>query len=209
MTSRLVLVAMLLAVPALWAQEGRPAAPNPGDAGPILVPRNSQAPRSEQDEDGKVFSSSKQTKIDIETPGTGPGSTASRDVNELRPFDPHQADKDMEVAAYYFKQKNYCGALDRFYSALYYDSHFAEAAFRLAETYEKLGDFADARKHYQQYLDIWARGPLAADAQKKLADLKQAPDGHLPECGLLPPDATAGGAEEKPTPAGTDLTPPK
>lgn len=208
MIFRLVVLAMLLEAPVLWAQEGRPSAPNPGDAGPILVPRNSRAPRSQQDAGGKVFSSSKQTKIDIGTPGSSP-LNSSGDVNEMRPFDPHQADKDMEVAAYYFKQKNYCGALDRYYSALYYDSRFAEAAFRLAETYEKLGDFADARRHYQQYLDIWARGPLAPDAQKKLADLKQAPDGHLPECGLLPPDATAGGATETPRPAGTDLTLPK
>lgn len=197
-----VMVALLCLAAGAWAQEGQ-------DAGPILVPRNNP-PRSEQG-DQPDYSSSKQTKIDLSAPGSAanPLEPDQSGINEMRPFNPHQADKDMEVGKYYFKDKNYCAALNRFYSALYYDSRYAEAAFRLAETYEKLGDFADARKNYQRYLDIWARGPLAGDAEKKLADLKAAPDGHLPDCGLIPPTATAGGATEKPTPAGADLGPPR
>jgi len=197
-----VLGVLLCLVAGAWAQEGQ-------DAGPILKPL--QAPPRAEQSGQPEFSSSKQTKINLDAPGTqaNPLEPVQSAVNELRPFNPHQADKDMEVGKFYFKDKNYCAAMNRFYSALYYDSRYAEAAFRLAETYEKLGDFADARKNYQRYLDIWARGPLAADAEKKLADLKSAPDGQVPDCALLPPTATAGGATEKPTPAGTDLGPPK
>lgn len=202
MTRISVLLILLVGLTCLWAQDSQP-------------PSSSTAPPRSDDKAAAqppAYSSSKDTKIDL---GPPPGQRDPLDappdtgVTEMRPFNPHQADKDVEVGTYYFKQKNYCGALNRFYSALYYDSRDAIAAFRLAETYEKLGDIADARKHYQQYLDIWAKGPLAPDAQKKLAELNNAPDGEVPECGLLPPDTMSKGPAEKPNPAGTDLPVPK
>ena len=56
-------------------------------------------------------SSSKSTIIDISPPvgdvQEHPESEAAHEsVNELKPWDPHRAAKDIEVGEYYFKRKN-------------------------------------------------------------------------------------------------------
>src|SRR5258708_29498523 len=45
---------------------------------------------------------------------------ANNDVQELLPYDPHKAAKDVEVGEYYLKHKNYRAALERFNHALLY-----------------------------------------------------------------------------------------
>ena len=70
-------------------------------------------------------SSSKATIIDISPPvgdvQEHPESEAAHEsVNELKPWDPHRAAKDIEVGEYYFKRKNYRGAESRFRDALLY-----------------------------------------------------------------------------------------
>ena len=128
-------------------------------------------------------SSSRDTRIDISPPKNDakdhPFSKAAvadmtadepdtTDVQEFHPWNPLKAMKDVEVGDFYFKRKNYKAALERYKEALYYKDNDAMASFRLAQCQEKLGDKAEARKYYVQYLKILPEGPLAKEAQTSL-----------------------------------------
>jgi len=128
------------------------------------VPRSQPTPRSDAGE-----SSSRDTKVDLAPPGEV--SAAPADVQELRPYDPHKAEKDIEIGDFYFKRKNYAAAESRYAGALLWKPNDAVATFRLAEAQEKLGKIADARKNYQGYLKILPQGEFADKAQKALARL--------------------------------------
>jgi tetratricopeptide (TPR) repeat protein len=93
-------------------------------------------------------------------------------VQEFRVWNPHKAEKDVEVGDFYFKRKNYRAALDRYREALYYKYDDAIAMFRLGVCQEKLGEGEEARKAYQAYLKILPHGPFANEAQQGLERLK-------------------------------------
>ena len=130
------------------------------------------------------MSSSTDTRIDISPPKDDiknhPNSTVPSidsddtpsDTEELHPWDPHKAAKDIEVGDYYFKRKNYKGALERYKDALVYKPNDAVANFRLAECEEAMGNPSDAVQHYEAYLKILPEGPFAADAKKALDHLR-------------------------------------
>ena len=131
-------------------------------------------------------SSSKDTRIDLAPPKDdvknhpnssvaivdSEGSSDDSDVEEMHAWDPHKAAKDIEVGDYYFKRKNYRGALERYKDALTYKPNDALANFRLAECEEKMNNPGDAVQHYEAYLKILPEGPFAAEAQKGLERLK-------------------------------------
>jgi tetratricopeptide (TPR) repeat protein len=135
-------------------------------------------------------SSSRDTRIDISAPKNDakshPGSQAAVEdldipenidvsgVQEFHPWNPLKALKNIEVGDFYFKRKNYKAALERYKEALYYKDGDALASFRLAVCQEKLGDKADARKYYEQYLKILPEGPFAKDAHTSLDRLAKA-----------------------------------
>jgi tetratricopeptide (TPR) repeat protein len=132
-------------------------------------------------------SSSRDTRIDLSAPTNDakdhPFSGAAisdaeetdtpdiSDVQEMHPWDPHKALKDIEVGDFYFKRKNYKAAMDRYREALVYKDNDAIANFRLAQCLEKFNQPAEARQHYQQYLKILPHGQLSEDAQKAIARL--------------------------------------
>ncbi len=93
-------------------------------------------------------------------------------VQEFKPWNPHKAEKDVEVGDFYFKRKNYRAALDRYREALIYKNDDAVATFRLAVCEEKLGNDEEARKAYDAYLKILPHGPFAGEAQQGLSRLK-------------------------------------
>jgi len=127
-------------------------------------------------------SSSKDTRVDLSPPKNDQKNhpmsstkiddddTAS-DVQEMHPWDPHKAAKDVEVGDYYFKKKNYKAAIARYQDALVYKPNDAVAQFRLAESLDKTGKSDEAVQHYQEYLKILPHGPYAEDAQKALTKL--------------------------------------
>ena len=129
-------------------------------------------------------SSSKDTRVDLSPPANDqknhPQSGAAMvdaedsasDVQEMHPWDPHKAAKDVEVGDFYFKRKNYKAALERYKDALIYKPNDAVANFRLAECLEKTGSPSDAVTYYREYLKILPHGPLAPDAEKELERLK-------------------------------------
>jgi tetratricopeptide (TPR) repeat protein len=128
-------------------------------------------------------SSSRDTRIDLSPPkddaknhpmsSTNPDAEdeTPSDVGEMHPWDPHKAAKDVEVGDFYFRRKNYKGAIERYRHALIYKQNDAIAHFRLAESLDKTGESGEAIEHYKEYLKILPHGPNAEDAQKALARL--------------------------------------
>lgn len=121
-------------------------------------------------------SSSKQTQIDLSPP---PDDAAKHpnsdipDVSEMHTWNPHKAQKDVEVGEFYFKRKNYRAAEDRFREALEYKPGDAVATYRLAESLDALGQYPEAIKNYQEYLKIPSNEKFAPDAKKALARLEK------------------------------------
>lgn len=136
---------------------------------------------------GSQESSSRDTRVDTTPPKDDaknhPNSSAAvadleagevtSDVQEFHPWNPMKANKDIQIGDFYFKRRNYKAALDRYKEALYYKNNDAAASFRVAECEEKLGDRAEARKYFEQYLKILPEGPLAKDAHAQLAKLEK------------------------------------
>lgn len=102
---------------------------------------------------------------------SGSGGGAVDGVQELLPFDPHKAAKDVEVGQFYLKRKNYRAALDRFNEALLYKPRDAEATYGLAQTQEKMNLIDLAYRSYQSYLEIFPGGPYAKDCQDSMKRL--------------------------------------
>ncbi len=178
MRSLLLSAAFLFIASATWAQMEQVPASDSG-------PGQSQAPpRYERDKEAGE-SSSRDTKIDISPPKddaknhpnsdiSSPDATedANGEVQELHPWDPHKAAKDLEVGDFYYKKKNYRAALARYQDALIWKNNFADANFRMAQCYEKLNNPDEASAHYQEYLKILPHGPFSAEAQQAVARLK-------------------------------------
>ena len=121
-------------------------------------------------------SSSKQTQIDISPPkddiAKHPNSDVG-DVTEMHGWNPHKAQKDVEVGEFYLKRKNYRAAEDRFREALTYKPGDVVATYRLAEVLDDEKQYDEAIKEYQEYLKIDSSGNFKSAAQKALARLEQ------------------------------------
>jgi tetratricopeptide (TPR) repeat protein len=146
--------------------------------------QNQPPPRSDRDSEAGE-SSSRDNRIDLSPPkddakdhpnSSAPeadtGEDTSGEVQELHPYDPHRALKDLEVGDFYFKKKNYRAALDRYREALFYKPNDALSNFRMAQALEKLNQSDDAVEHYEAYLKVLPNGPLSEEAKKALGKLK-------------------------------------
>src|SRR5437868_1635478 len=145
---------------------------------PTIKPRrepspstNSRKPQQEQEQqpngDTSGMSSSKSTKGDLSAPAGDanehPGSDVSN-TTETHPWNPHRADKDVEVGDYHFKNKNYRAAESRYREALYFQDNNAAAMFGLAATLEKENKRDEAVQFYTQYLKTLPGGVKAPQA---------------------------------------------
>jgi tetratricopeptide (TPR) repeat protein len=146
-----------------------------------------QASRQDEKEENAARateeSSSKDTRVDLSPPkddeknhpmsaaAVSDAQEAPSDVQELHPWDPHKAAKDVEVGDYYFKRKNYKAAIERYKHALIYKQDDAIATYRLAVSLDKTGNSSEAVTYYQGYLKILPHGTYAADAQKAISRL--------------------------------------
>ena len=169
---------------------------------PSKIPPNQPPPRSDQGSAGEPVlktrpgdgpqSSSKDTPPDLSPPQNDAKDHPDSDsalheaedaaglyegdeiggVQEFKVWNPHKAEKDVEVGDFYFKRKNYRAALDRYREALYYKYDDAVAMFRLGVCQEKIGEGEEARKAYESYLRILPHGPFANEAHQGLERLK-------------------------------------
>ncbi|MGH9501072.1 MAG: tetratricopeptide repeat protein [Terriglobales bacterium] len=147
-------------------------------------PASEAPPRSDQPDlkAGPGESSSRDTRIDLSPPKDDDknrpksGTDANEedepsDVHELHPFNPYRSAKDVEVGDFYYKRKNYAGALARYQDAVAFKENDAVANFRMALCYEKLNQPEEAIAHFKEYLRILPQGPLSKPARKALAKL--------------------------------------
>lgn len=176
---RTLIFVLVLSLP-LCAQEG----PQPQPDSKVTVPKKkSQPPRSEPQPEEKQasnslegdegFSSSKDYVIDLSPPA---GSRRAEDeelsdVNELKPWNPHRAAKNIEVGDYYFKRKNYRAAESRYREALEYKPNDAIATFRLGQVLDRTKRGSEALEYYQAYLKILPEGEFSQDCHKAIARL--------------------------------------
>jgi len=166
MTSFRCLAVSLVCLAAVCAAQEPSAADNPdrNREAQESSSRDTRIDISPPKDDAKNHPYSKEAVADIE-------AEAQPDVQEFHPWNPMKALKDVEVGDYYFKRKNYKAALDRYKEALYWKENDAVASFRLAQCQEKMGDKDEARKYYEQYLQILPEGPFAKEAQASIARL--------------------------------------
>jgi Flp pilus assembly protein TadD len=80
--------------------------------------------------------------------------------------------KDMEIGGYYFRNKNYRGAMFRLRHALDSKPGEPEATLGLAEALNRLGNRDEARETYQAYLQKQPSGTHAEQARVTLEKLK-------------------------------------
>ena len=191
-------VLLFAATTVLWAQDSsspppKPQAPDssskasrPASRNPNLEPPRSDTVNVRDLGEESGDSSSKNTQIDLSPPAddakTHPkssevledveGESGTGDINEMHPWDPHKAAKDVEVGDYYFKRKNYVGAESRYREALFYKDNDAIATYRLAVCLEKMGRPDEALTEFESYLRILPHGPQAEDARKAIERLK-------------------------------------
>lgn len=127
------------------------------------APQSSPADETDQRDQGD--SSSLDSQIDLNARPHDAGGTRAPEDAESYPYDPHRAEKDLEVGSYYLRLKNYRAALERFHDALLYKPGDAEATYGLAVTQEKLELLSQAYKSYNRYLEILPNGPRAREAK--------------------------------------------
>jgi tetratricopeptide (TPR) repeat protein len=160
-TSLFCFVAILLAAAPCLAQSSQEPS----------IPANQAPPHSESEPD---VSSSNDTRIDLSPPAGDakmhPNSDVD-DITEMHPYNPHKAEKDIEVGDFYFNLKNYRAAASRYAEALQYKPNDADATYKLGESQEKLGQKEEALASYQSYLKILPYGPKAQDAEEAIQRL--------------------------------------
>jgi tetratricopeptide (TPR) repeat protein len=90
-------------------------------------------------------------------------------------YTPPPAWKSVEIGNFYFRKKNYRGALSRYQEATHTNPDYAPAYLCLGKVYEKMGRRRLALKAYQRYLDELPSARQAAeakDAHRAIARLK-------------------------------------
>ncbi|MGA3027053.1 MAG: hypothetical protein ABSF98_20030 [Bryobacteraceae bacterium] len=86
-------------------------------------------------------------------------------------FNPMQAQKELTVGNFYFKQGKFHSAALRFEEATKWNPGLAEAWLRLGEADEKQNDAAAMRKAFEKYLELDAKSKEADSVRHKLASL--------------------------------------
>ena len=84
------------------------------------------------------------------------------------PFNPLEAENDVKVGNFYFKQGKYKAAVNRFRDATRYNPSSADAFLRLGDAEEKMGDKQAASDAYQKYLELAPDAKNAEAVKKKI-----------------------------------------
>jgi tetratricopeptide (TPR) repeat protein len=84
-------------------------------------------------------------------------------------FNPMQAQKELTVGNFYFKQGKFHSAALRFEEATKWNPGLADAWLRLGEADEKQNDTAAMRKAFEKYLELDPKSKAADSVRHKLA----------------------------------------
>ncbi len=116
-------------------------------------------------------SSSSSSSRDGHNPALDKPAEGEMEVIEMRPYNPHKAEKDVEVGDFYYKRSNYKGAISRYREALELRPAYPLATFKLADALEKDKQLEDAAIYYSEYVRQFPDGPQLAAARQALARL--------------------------------------
>jgi hypothetical protein len=89
------------------------------------------------------------------------------------PANPKRVKEDIKVARYYWNLKDWAGAYLRYKDALRFGPQNPDTLFGLAEAEAMMGKNINARKHYQEYLNVAPDGPHAQDVIRAISKLPQ------------------------------------
>ena len=92
-------------------------------------------------------------------------------TGEMHVWNPHKADKDVEVGDFHMKRRNYPAAESRYREALDFQNNNAPAMYGLAQALEKEKKNDEAVQYYALYLKTLPHGPKADDAKSALQRL--------------------------------------
>lgn len=146
---------------------------NPND--PLAFPEEQS--RHAQDTAQGVSSSTQERHARLNAPD-------EMEVVEMKPYDPHKAEKDIEVGDFYYKRLNYKAAISRYQESLQLRPGSPSVTFKLADTYEKDKNLEQAALYYSEYVRQYPKGPQIAAARAaldRLAPVVRADAGHLKE----------------------------
>lgn len=172
---RVLICAMLLASAAGFAQSEPQGPIRP--RGPIKEDKQQRPAQAQPDDqqssnDTAGQASSKATKGDASAPlgdlQEHPDSDVGSSTGEMHVWNPHKADKDVEVGDFHMKRKNYPAAESRYREALQYQNNNAPAMYGLAQALEKEKKNDEAIQYYELYLKTLPGGPQAGSAKSAL-----------------------------------------
>jgi tetratricopeptide (TPR) repeat protein len=109
-------------------------------------------------------------------------SSDEMEVVEMKPYDPHKAEKDIEVGDFYYKRGNFKAASSRYQESLQLRPGSPSVTFKLADAFEKDKKLEQAAIYYSEYVRQYPKGPRIADARaalQRLAPVVQADAEHL------------------------------
>jgi len=86
-------------------------------------------------------------------------------------FNPLQAEKELKVGNFYFRQGKFHAAELRFAEATKWNPGMAEAWLRLGEADEKQNDVDGMRKAFEKFLELDPKSKNADSVRHKLAEL--------------------------------------
>jgi TolA-binding protein len=101
-----------------------------------------------------------------QTPEEPPEEDAALKEKEYS-FNPLQAQKEFTVANFYYKRGSYAAAATRYLEATRWNPVFADAFFRLGETYAKLGQKEKAREAFAKVVEVAPEHKKAAEAKRR------------------------------------------
>jgi cytochrome c-type biogenesis protein CcmH/NrfG len=83
-------------------------------------------------------------------------------------LNPLESERNIKVGDFYWKKKDYRGALDRYRDATRYNPSSAEAFLRMGEAEEKLSHADQAKFAFQKVIQLAPDSKFATLAKKKL-----------------------------------------
>lgn len=139
------------------------------------TPAKSQSEDEQSSGDTANGASSKESRGDTSAPlgdlQEHPDSEPGEATSEMHVWNPHKADKDVEVGDFHMKRRNYPAAESRYREALVYQNNNAPAMYGLAQALEKEKKNAEAVQFYELYLKTMPHGPQAENCKSALQRL--------------------------------------
>jgi tetratricopeptide (TPR) repeat protein len=87
-------------------------------------------------------------------------------------YDAYNAEKDIDVAAFYMHKGDFDAAIPRLEEAAKLQPNYGKPRLLLADCYEKKHDPVNAVKYYKEYLKVYPNAPDAKKIQKRIEKLE-------------------------------------